>query len=391
MRKLLMGSSCLVLLACGKGEAPAPAPTATAPAAPPTKAAGHEADDHHHEAPHGGVMVAAGDYHLEAVSSKMGIVLYLYDAAEKPLQATGVSGTITVTETGGQRPITANVSAMGNHLMTDINVTGAWSAVANLTIAGKPVAARFESKGDAGHGAHGGHDMPPMELSKTITSNVVPEGAITAGAPTTLAFSYKDTAGAAVSDFEVTHERLLHVFIVREDLATYAHEHPDTKPDGTWSMAYTFPTPGKYRVYSDFRSKAHGANVTVSEVVVPGEAPPPVPLEADKAPKVVGDLLVRLGATPKPFKAGAATTLTYVISDKAGDVTDLEPYLGAMGHLFVLGQDLVTMAHSHPEGMGKGPAVTFMAIFPKPGKYKLWAQFQRAGKIVTTFDVIEVQ
>lgn len=47
---------------------------------------------------------AAGDYHLEAVSSKMGIVLYLYDAAEKPLQATGVSGTITVTETGGKRP-----------------------------------------------------------------------------------------------------------------------------------------------------------------------------------------------------------------------------------------------------------------------------------------------
>ena len=85
MRKLLMGSSCLVLLACGKGEAPAPAPTATAPAAPPTKAAGHEADDHHHEAPHGGVMVAAGDYHLEAVSSKMGIVLYLSDAAEKPI------------------------------------------------------------------------------------------------------------------------------------------------------------------------------------------------------------------------------------------------------------------------------------------------------------------
>lgn len=197
--------------------------------------------------------------------------------------------------------------------------------------------------------------MPPMELSKTITSNVVPEGAITAGAPTTLAFSYKDTAGAAVSDFEVTHERLLHVFIVREDLATYAHEHPDTKPDGTSSMAYTFPTPGKYRVYSDFRSKAHGANVTVSEVVVPGEAPPPVPLEADDAEILNGDLLVRLGATPKPFKAGAATTLTYVISDQAGDVTDLEPYLGAMGHLFVLGQDLVTMAHSHhPEEHGQG-------------------------------------
>ncbi len=390
MRKLILGSSCLVLLACGgKGDAPAPASSAPATAAA-TKPA-HESDDHAHKSPHGGVMVAAGDYHLEAVSSKMGLVLYLYDSADKPMQATGVTGTITVTQADGQKPVTTNVSAMGNHLMTDVNVTGAWSAVANLTIAGKPVAARFESKGEVGH-AHGGHDMPPMELSKTVTSTVVPEGAIAAGSPTTLVFGFKDTAGTALTDFEVSHERRLHVFIVREDLDTYAHEHPDVKSeaDGTWTLAYTFPTPGKYRVYSDFKSKAHGANVTVSDVVVPGDAPAPTPLVADVAPRTFGELTIALTLSPTPIKAGAATTLTYRVSDKAGDVTNLEPYLGAMGHLFVLGQDLVTMAHSHPEGMDKGPTVTFMAIFPKPGKYKLWAQFQRAGAIITTFDVIEV-
>jgi hypothetical protein len=35
--------------------------------------------------------------------------------------------------------------------------------------------------------------------------------------------------------------------------------------------------------------------------------------------------------------------------------------------------------------------VTFEAIFPRPGRYKLWVQFQRAGAVITAPFVVEVR
>jgi hypothetical protein len=77
------------------------------------------------------------------------------------------------------------------------------------------------------------------------------------------------------------------------------------------------------------------------------------------------------------------------VSDAATGVPigDLEPYLGASGHLLVVNQDTTAAIHAHPEdvpGAGKtGPTVTFAPVFPAPGRYKMWAQFQRKGTVVT--------
>ena len=447
------------LAACGKDTAPATPDAAEAAKAEPKQGDDHpHAAGHEHEAPHGGIVATAGVYHLEAVETKMGLVLYLLDEAEKELPVEGVSGRIVVSAKDGKPPVQATLSPMGNHLMTDVTVTGDWSAVATVTIKGQTVTARFEGGGEHEHGHghehgegdhgrehghehehgegehgaaaftcpmhpevsakepgqcpkcgmdlvsvkgdghdHGAHAMPEMKLSTTVASKVVAEGVLEAGKPSSLRFSYHALPGEErLADFEVTHERRLHVFIVSEDMSLYAHEHPEPsgpETDGVWALSYTFPAPGKYRVYSDFKSTSRGANVTVSELVVPGEAPPAKPLIVDTEGKKTWDgLAVTFAPSPAPIRAGATTTLSYTVHDAAGaPVTDLEPYLGAMGHLFVLGEDLVTMAHSHPEGMEKGPEVKFMAVLPKPGKYKLWAQFQRGGQIVTTDWVIAVE
>jgi len=47
--------------------------------------------------------------------------------------------------------------------------------------------------------------------------------------------------------------------------------------------------------------------------------------------------------------------------------------------------------HAHPEEMlegtavteGGGPDLTFHALFPKPGVYRIWLQFQRNGQLST--------
>ena len=38
-----------------------------------------------------------------------------------------------------------------------------------------------------------------------------------------------------------------------------------------------------------------------------------------------------------------------------------------------------------------GPVIAFHTLFPKPGRYKIWAQFKRGGKIVVADFVVDVR
>jgi hypothetical protein len=72
-------------------------------------------------------------------------------------------------------------------------------------------------------------------------------------------------------------------------------------------------------------------------------------------------------------------------------VTGLEPYLGATGHLLIVDNRLSTAVHGHPEGTRTtGPLVMFGPVFPAPGLYKMWVQFQRHGQIITAPFVVRV-
>jgi hypothetical protein len=438
MRPVFIALSLLGATACGKKD-PAPGAVAEvvtahhheAGAAPHEHgAAGHDhggapandkphdhgAADHAHKAPHGGEVQSIGVYHVEAVPTKVGLLFFPLDADEKELPLDGVSGKLTFVA-DGKEPVELALEPMGNHLHAMVVLDGAWKAVVNLTIKGEARSARFEGTGlrtsgmakvpdDHGHehgeGHHdhgaGGHDhaaeMPAMQLSDKVES-VVEAPDVAPGRATTLAIRFEQKASReAVTDFEVSHEKKLHLFVVREDMSFFAHEHPEPvdPAKGTWSLPFTFPAPGRYRVYSDFKSTALGASVTVSTVVVPGAAPAPTPLVADTTmTKVFDGLKVTLTTTPATLGVGDAI-LQYTLEDAATGtpVTDLQPYLGAMAHLFILHEDLTSMAHAHPRGpevtaeSRGGPKVELHAALPKAGLYKLWGQFQRDGKVITT-------
>src|SRR5262249_28857256 len=87
--------------------------------------------------------------------------------------------------------------------------------------------------------------------------------------------------------------------------------------------------------------------------------------------------------------AGREQLITFDLSDATtgAPVTDLEPFLGATGHLLLASADLEAVAHSHPvAGLSSGqsgPTVGFPQLFPRASMYRLWAQFQRHGKVLT--------
>ena len=89
--------------------------------------------------------------------------------------------------------------------------------------------------------------------------------------------------------------------------------------------------------------------------------------------------------------------LLFRLADRGQPVTDLEPYMGAMGHCAIISQDTGMFLHCHPEqlyppkpdGRG-GPDLAFHTEFPAPGLYKIWGQFRRGGRVIVAPFVVRV-
>jgi hypothetical protein len=205
-----------------------------------------------------------------------------------------------------------------------------------------------------------------------------------------------------VKDFATVHDKRYHLFVVSQDLKHFAHIHPDQQSDGSWIVDHTLPEAGYYRMYSDFLP-ANGTPQILGRTIA--TAGYDVDL-ARSVPKLVvdgslvkqaGDMSVKLVVQPSTIVAGRIVKLRYELSANGTPVTDLEPYLAAWGHTLVLSEDAVEYVHAHPvdylpanvtEPRG-GPTVTFDAMFPKPGRYRVWTQFKRQGEVSTTWFTVE--
>jgi hypothetical protein len=70
-------------------------------------------------------------------------------------------------------------------------------------------------------------------------------------------------------------------------------------------------------------------------------------------------------------------------------VTDLQPYLGAYGHLVALRSGDLAYLHVHPDGTPEdgstrpGPDVVFYAAVPSAGTYHLYLDFKHQGVVRT--------
>ena len=162
---------------------------------------------------------------------------------------------------------------------------------------------------------------------------------IEAGRRTDLAFRVVDETGAPVTDFEVEHERRMHLILVRRDMSGYQHLHPRQAGDGTWHVPLTLTQPGTYRVFADF--KRGGEPMTLgADVQVPGNFEPvPLPEPANAARADGYDVSL----------SGNGGELEFDVTRDGRRVTDIAPYLGARGHLVVLREGDLGYLHVHPD------------------------------------------
>jgi hypothetical protein len=208
-----------------------------------------------------------------------------------------------------------------------------------------------------------------------------------------LRFTIRDPeSGAIVDRFMEVHDRLFHLFVVSRDLSHFVHEHP-AFADGRFELTLDLP-PNAYMLIADFLP-AGGTPQMVQQAIVTGRerrsfAPPPA-LRLDSPDKVVAGVHVRLTSN---LTSGREGTLTFSLSDAAtgAPIGNLEPFLGAPGHLLIVNPALTDAFHAHPGIPAvSGADLTFAQLLPSVGYYKLWLQFQRGGRVITVPFVIEVK
>jgi Cu+-exporting ATPase len=218
--------------------------------------------------------------------------------------------------------------------------------------------------------------------------------------PTTITVAVRDAeTGEPVDDLVRTHQVWMHLIITRDDLGTFAHIHPEpTGEDGVFTVTAEFPTAGRYDLHTEFRRQGQMADVLdAREVVVAGAAPTAVRLPAeDVREQVVDGVRIRLDGDAHVAET-SDFSLSFTDAVTGDPVDDLQPYLGAAGHVVMLRSDGTRFGHRHAEtfddegrpvaaipGTEFGPELDLHATFDVPGTYQLWAQFRLADGTVVT-------
>jgi hypothetical protein len=198
------------------------------------------------------------------------------------------------------------------------------------------------------------------------------------------AFRIVGPGGAAVTEFDVAHDKRLHLIVVRRDTTGFQHVHPTMDPDGTWRVPLDLSRAGSYRVYADFlptdgEAVILGVDLDVAGGYQPRTYPPTRVATVDGYEvRIDGDLV-----------PGRSSEVVLTVRRDGREVTDLQPYLGAYGHLVALrGGDLAYL-HVHPDGepgdgrTAAGPRVTFYAEVPSVAGYRLFFDFRHGGTVRT--------
>jgi hypothetical protein len=225
--------------------------------------------------------------------------------------------------------------------------------------------------------------------------------ALKSGKRGTLKLRVRDPiSGNVVQRFTEVHEKLFHLFVVSHDLTYFDHIHPTLTPEGTLDIDVELPRDGGYQLYADFLPDGATPQLLQRALFTAGFSKDPeqgrARLTADTSAKTSGRVHVALELSQGDgLMAGRPEMFRLRVSDPVSShpVTDLEPFLGAPAHGLIISEDLRDALHIHPVAefsKPTGPDIVFQTIFPHPGLYKVWTQFQRGGEVAVVSFVVPV-
>lgn len=263
-----------------------------------------------------------------------------------------------------------------------------------------------------------------------------PDQPVVPGQPALLTFGFtRGPDHELIQDFDLDHGKYMHLIVVSQDLQTFAHLHPDLAlASAVFKITVNAPSedpdnqdairaitlPGTALLFAEIKPHAEPEADVRLEVQAAG-TPDPRPLEpdpidpsgrirkhftADGSPGQPGD---EYRATLKVSTMGqGASSMVHLdmVLDRLtptssadptyAPVTDLEPWLGMLGHAVVIGAAGSTAAdkvfrhlhagHHGAHALAPPGAVGFALsgdAVPPAGLYKVWVQIKTRGRILS--------
>ncbi|WP_209648392.1 hypothetical protein [Kibdelosporangium banguiense] len=202
------------------------------------------------------------------------------------------------------------------------------------------------------------------------------------GSAVPLSFQIIGPAGRPETKFPENQTKQLHFFVVRDDMQSYQHVHPELRED-IWHTTVSVPDGGTYRMYAEFigRDPTH-PTVLGSAFIIPGDtAFVPLPPPSDRA-ETDGFTVTRPDGAVKPL-VGKPSVIKLRITPQI----EPEEYLGAYGHLTGFNAIQLSVTHLHPlqrpgTALPSGE-LTFQTVFAERGEHRLFLEFKTGGKIRT--------
>jgi len=254
----------------------------------------------------------------------------------------------------------------------------------DMTASPAPVVAEAAPQGDGLASHIGGYIYLPS--TDTVAANT----------PATFTFHITGPDDHAVTRYQPYESELVVFYLIRSDLTGYSEFDPTMREDGTWTVQLPALPAGSYRTYIAFAAPDSSAGtplryVLSSALTVPGQSAA-APLPAPSQTTTTDGYTVALSG---PLKANAPLQLEIAITSKGKPVAYFDRYLDGYAHLTAFRSGDAAFAHMLSTGRASGPngsgPLTARALFSQSGRWRLFIQFETAGKLHTAALTVDVR
>lgn len=190
-----------------------------------------------------------------------------------------------------------------------------------------------------------------------------------------------DHDGKPATDLVREQTKLIHLYLIRDDLSGFQHLHPTRSGAGAWTVTPTAPAAGSYRVYVQFTARGSDEPTVLSTALDLGSGSGS-PVAVPTGTATADGYTVSLDGA-----AGGHGMLTLRVSHGGRPFAGLQPYLDTYAHVSAFREGDLAFSHLHPAeavtSRPGGPVLDLMADFPGPGTYRLFVQFRAGGALHT--------